>query len=87
MSDWLTLQLEAWPTRVDPKKTTNITFLMQEAAQAIRTLSKERDMAVAALRIMRAMLLPSAGQQSQYGDAFKIVDAALSQLEASKGEG
>ena len=33
--------------------------MLREAAQAIRTLSKERDMAVEALRIMRAMLLPS----------------------------
>lgn len=35
--DWLVQQLEAWPTRVDPEKTTNIEFLMKEAAKRLRS--------------------------------------------------
>jgi hypothetical protein len=34
--DWLVRQLEAWPTRVDPEKTTNIEYLMKAAAGRIR---------------------------------------------------
>jgi len=34
---WLIRQLEAWPTRVDPEQTTNVGYLMQEAAKALRS--------------------------------------------------
>jgi hypothetical protein len=34
--DWLVRQLEAWPTRVDPEKTTSIEYLMKAAAGRIR---------------------------------------------------
>lgn len=34
-TDWLIRQLEAWPARVDPEKTTNITFLMRTASREI----------------------------------------------------
>lgn len=33
--DWLVRQLEAWPARVDPEKTTNIEYLMKEAAKRL----------------------------------------------------
>jgi hypothetical protein len=33
--DWLVRQLEAWPTRVDPEKTTNIEYLMKAAAKRL----------------------------------------------------
>ena len=34
--NWLVHQLEAWPTRVDPERTTNIQYLMTAAAKLIR---------------------------------------------------
>jgi len=34
--NWLVHQLEAWPHRVDKNMTTNITYLMQQAAKVIR---------------------------------------------------
>lgn len=34
--NWVVHQLEAWPTRVDPEKTTNIRYLMEQAARLIR---------------------------------------------------
>lgn len=36
VDDWLVRQLEAWPIRVDPERTTNIVFLMNEAAKRLR---------------------------------------------------
>lgn len=39
--DWLVRQLETWPTRIDPEKTTNVEYLMQEAAKLIRTVERE----------------------------------------------
>lgn len=35
--DWLVKQLRAWPKRVDPAKTTNVTVLMKAAAAALST--------------------------------------------------
>lgn len=40
--DWLIQQLEEWPTRVDPDKTTNIEILMKAAAKRLRA-SPERE--------------------------------------------
>lgn len=34
--EWLVKQLEAWPRRVDPHKTTSVTYLMNAAAKALR---------------------------------------------------
>lgn len=39
---WLIKQLAAWPTRVDPNKTTNISLLMQSAALTLEASSHER---------------------------------------------
>jgi hypothetical protein len=36
-ADWLVRQLEAWPNRIDPEKTTNIEYLMKEAAKRLRS--------------------------------------------------
>jgi selenocysteine lyase/cysteine desulfurase len=35
---WLVEQLEQWPTRVHPERTTNIEYLMKEAAKRIRSM-------------------------------------------------
>lgn len=40
--NWLLTQLEAWPTRVDQERTTNITYLMGTAAAVIRVLMNYR---------------------------------------------
>ena len=37
--EWLVKQLRAWPERVDMGKTTNITYLMQSAADEIDRLA------------------------------------------------
>lgn len=39
--DWLIRQLEEWPTRVDPDKTTNIEYLMKAAAARLRTAERQ----------------------------------------------
>jgi len=41
---WLVAQLRAWPERVDPKRTTNITYLMGRAANEIDGLTRPVDM-------------------------------------------
>jgi hypothetical protein len=35
-AEWLCNQLEQWPTRVHPERTTNISYLMKSAAKVIR---------------------------------------------------
>lgn len=39
--NWLVDQLEAWTTRVDPERTTNVQHLMQEAAKHIRQFGQD----------------------------------------------
>lgn len=38
---WLLAQLEAWPDRIDPSRTTSIEYLMKSAAQHIRQARNE----------------------------------------------
>lgn len=47
---WLLAQLKAWPTRVDPTKTTNIEFLMQSSADLIEQLQARLAEAEVAMR-------------------------------------
>jgi len=53
---------------------------LNDAAQAIRTLSKERDMAVEALGRI-------GWHELTWNEARDVARATLAQLEASKGEG
>lgn len=46
---WLVEQLAAWPTRVDPEKTTNIEYLMKSAAAALRDERERNERLAAAL--------------------------------------
>jgi hypothetical protein len=44
VNDWLIRQLKAWPTRIDPDRTTNIEYLMKRAAAAIEALSTKNEL-------------------------------------------
>lgn len=54
---WLIAQLKAWPTRVHPERTTNVTFLMAEAAKAIQAAEARAQGLVEALTAVHDDLL------------------------------
>jgi len=87
-ADWLIAQLEAWPKRVDPEKTTNIEFLMKSAAGALKATNHPTAQATDAMIADAAKAYAEAIQFGHLGFAMKAaLEAALLTTSPRQTEG
>jgi hypothetical protein len=79
VNDWLIRQLKAWPTRIDPDRTTNIEYLMKRAAAAIEALSTKNELP-SEIELMARALSDAAST------TFKKANGTIGTIEGDDGE-